>query len=187
MAAERPIIAVVGDGAAPEGSPAWRLAERLGGALVEAGYRVLTGGLGGIMEAASRGAARSPAHEPGSVIGLLPGGDPALANRWVDVPLATGLGHARNQVVAQAAAVVAVGGGAGTLSEMAFAWMHRRLVIAFRVPGWSGRLAGTRLDERVRFASIPDDQVFGVDAPEEAVEILRSRLPEYEEGRREGA
>ena len=186
MGAQRPIIAVVGDGAVPQGSPGYRLAERLGGALVEAGFRVLTGGLGGIMEAASRGAARSPAHEPGSVIGLLPGGDPADANPYVDVPLPTGLGHARNQVVAQAAAVVAIGGGAGTLSEMAFAWMHRRLLIAFRVPGWSGRLAGTRVDERVRFPSIPDDQVFGVDAPEEAVEILRRRLPAYEKARREG-
>jgi hypothetical protein len=65
--------------------------------------------------------------------------------------------------------------------------MHRRLVIAFRVPGWSGRLAGSRIDDRVRFPSIPDDQVFGVDTPEEAVEILRRRLAAYEEARREGA
>ncbi len=73
----------------------------------------------------------------------------------------------------------AIGGGAGTLTELAFAWIHRRLVIAFRVPGWSGRLAGTRIDDRVRFRSIPDDQVFGVDTPEEALAVLSARLPSY--------
>jgi uncharacterized protein (TIGR00725 family) len=183
-AARPPLVAVVGDGALPRGSPLDALAERVGTLLVDAGCRVLTGGLGGIMEAASRGAARSPAHGPGSVLALLPGHDPDDANPHVDVALATGLGHARNSVVAHADAVIAIGGGAGTLSEIAFAWIHRRLVIAFRVPGWSGRLAGTRLDDRARFATIPDDQVFGVDAPEEAVDLLRLRLPRYLEARR---
>src|SRR5512134_550910 len=97
-----PVIAVVGDGTLPQGSPLCALAERLGEALVDAGFRVLTGGLGGIMEAASRGAARSPAHGPGSVIALLPGHEPADANPHVDIALATGLGHARNPVVAHA-------------------------------------------------------------------------------------
>jgi uncharacterized protein (TIGR00725 family) len=181
-----PIIAVVGDGTLPEGSPLHALAERLGEALVGAGFRVLTGGLGGVMAAASRGAARSPAHGPGSVIALLPGHDPADANPHVDVALATGLGHGRNTIVAHAAAVIAIGGGAGTLSELAFAWIHRRLVIAFRVPGWSGRLAGTRIDERIRLPAIADDQVFGVDTPEEAVAMLRARLAAYEAARRGG-
>lgn len=185
MPASPSIVAVIGDGTVAEGSASHLLAERVGEALVDAGFRVLTGGLGGIMEAASRGAARSRAHGPASVIALLPGHDPADANPWVDVALATGLGHARNPIVAHASAVLAIGGGAGTLSELAFAWIHRRLVVAFRVPGWSGRLAGTRIDERVRFPSIPDDQVFGVDTPEEAVEILRLRLPAYEKARRE--
>jgi uncharacterized protein (TIGR00725 family) len=179
-----PIIAVIGDGTLPDISPLGRLAERLGEALVDAGFRVLTGGLGGIMEAASRGAARSRAHGPGSVIALLPGHDPDDANPHVDVAIATGLGHARNPVVAHADAVIAIGGGAGTLSELAFAWIHRRLVIAFRVPGWSGRLAGARVDDRIRFPTIPDDQVFGVDTPEEALEVLRASLDRYRDARR---
>ena len=170
-------MAVIGDGGAAEGSPPWRLAEALGEALVGAGYRVLTGGLGGVMEAASRGARRSPAHGPASVIALLPGHDPAAANPHVDVAIATGLGHLRNALVAHADAVIAIGGGAGTLSELALAWIHDRLVIAFRVPGWSGNLAGTRLDDRVRFAGVGDDQVHGVDSPEEAIAVLRARLP----------
>ncbi len=184
MASHSLIVAVIGDGTIPDSSPPHALAERLGQALVDAGYRVLTGGLGGIMEAASRGAARSSAHRPDSVIALLPGDDPGDANPYVDIALATGLGHARNPIVARADAVIAIGGGAGTLSEIAFAWIHRRLVIAFRVPGWSGKLAGTRVDERVRFPGIPEDQVFGVDTPEEAVAVLRARLERYREARR---
>ncbi len=71
------------------------------------------------MEAASRGASRSAAHAPGAVIGILPGDDPAAANAHVDVAIATGLGHLRNAVVARAQAVVAIGGGATTLSALA--------------------------------------------------------------------
>jgi uncharacterized protein (TIGR00725 family) len=179
----RPLVAVIGDGAVLEGSRGWALAEELGERLVDAGYRLLTGGLGGVMEAASRGARRSGANTPGDVVALLPGNDASAANAHVDVALATGLGHLRNALVAQADAVVAIGGGAGTLSEIAFAWIQRRLVIGYRVDGWSGRLAGTRVDDWVRFPSIPDDQVFEVESAVETVEVLRRRLPEYARAR----
>jgi uncharacterized protein (TIGR00725 family) len=179
-----PMVAVIGDGTALPGSGPWRLAEALGERLVDGGFRVLTGGLGGVMEAASHGATRSAAYVPGVVIGLLPGDDPGAAPAHVDVPIATGLGHLRNVLVAHADAVVAIGGGAGTLSELAFGWIHGALLLAYRVEGWSGRLAGTRVDERVRFPSIPDDRVFAVDGAEEAVALLRERLPEYAEARR---
>lgn len=186
MPARAPIVAVVGDGTAPEGSVAWKLAEALGERLVDAGYRVLTGGLGGVMEAASRGASQSASHGPGSVVGILPGDEAADANPWVDLALATGLGHLRNGIVARADAVVAVGGGAGTLSEMALAWIHGRLVAAYRVEGWSGRLAGAPVDGRVRFPGIPDDRVFEVETAEEVVALLGQRLAEYEAARRGG-
>lgn len=186
MASRLHLIAVIGDGTASEGSRPWRLAEALGQRLVDAGHRILTGGLGGVMEAASRGARRAATYAPGVVIGILPGDDAADANVHVDVSLPTGLGHLRNALVAHADAVVAIGGGAGTLSEIALAWIHRRLLVAYRIDGWSGRLAGTRVDDRGRFASIPDDQVFGVDTAEEAIAVLRRRLPEYAEARRAG-
>ncbi len=186
MASRVYLVAVVGDGIVSEGSRAWRLAEALGQGLVEAGHRVLTGGLGGTMEAASRGARRAASYASGVVIGILPGDEPGDANVHVDLPLATGLGHLRNALIAHADAVVAIGGGAGTLSEIALAWIHRRLLLAYRIDGWSGRLAGARVDDRVRFASIPDDQVFGVDTADEAIGLLRTRLPEYEAARRAG-
>jgi hypothetical protein len=179
MTARRPLVAVIGDGTVGDGSPAWRVAEELGGRVVAAGYRLVTGGYGGVMEAACRGARRSPAYRDGDIIGVLPGHDPAAANSSVDIVLPTGMGNGRNMVVAHADAVIAVGGGAGTLSEIAFAWMYGRLVVGVRIAGWSGRLAGARVDDRVRFPAIPDDQVFGADTAEEATAIVVARLPEY--------
>lgn len=112
----RTAVAVVGSGTA--GAETLELAEDLGAALAQAGYAVVTGGLGGVMEAASRGA-RS---KLGSTIGILPGEDADAANGWVELAIPTGIGEMRDGlVVAAAQAVVAVGGGYGTLIEMATA------------------------------------------------------------------
>ncbi len=177
--ARRSCIAVAGDGTAIVGSPPWSAAEALGEKLVEAGFRIVTGGLGGVMEAACLGARRARAYREGDTIALLPGHLADTANPYADVVLPTGLAHARNALVAHADALVAIGGGAGTLSEIALAWVHRRLIVAFRLPGWSGRLAGAPVDQRPRFAGIADDRVFGVDSAEEAVAVIRQRLDGY--------
>jgi uncharacterized protein (TIGR00725 family) len=114
--AATPYIAVVGSGEAGD-QQAW-LAEEVGAALAEAGAVVVTGGLGGVMEAACRGAK----SRRGRTLGLLPGTDRAAANGWVDIAVTTGLGELRNGLVVRSAdAVVAIGGGSGTLSEIAFA------------------------------------------------------------------
>src|SRR4051794_41645128 len=116
MAAPRAWIAIVGPGSAE--SPELEAAEEAGAAVAEAGAGVVCGGLGGVMEAACRGA-RS---RGGLTLGLLPGLDREAANGWVVVAVPTGLGEARNALVVRAAdAVVAVGGGWGTLSEIALA------------------------------------------------------------------
>lgn len=175
----RPIIAIIGDARVAPSSPEDTFAVGLGRALVDQGWRIQTGGLGGVMEGACRGARSSPRWTDGTILGLLPAFDPDDANPWVDIAIPTGLDHARNLLVAQADAVVAIGGGAGTLSEMAFAWMFYRLVLAWRGSRWSGRLADTRLDERVRYPHVPEDRVYGVDQPEEAVALLERYLPVY--------
>src|ERR1700722_2692932 len=109
-------IAVIGGSEAEDATLA--IAEKIGHALASAGAVTVTGGLGGVMAAACRGA-RSAG---GLTVGLLPGSDPAAANEWVDVIIPTGLGEARNAlVVRSAAAIVAVGGEYGTLSEIALA------------------------------------------------------------------
>jgi uncharacterized protein (TIGR00725 family) len=143
----RPVIAVIGNGNA--GSDAIRASEELGRAIVERGYRLVTGGLGGVMEAASRGAHAATTYREGDVIGILPGADPTSANAWVDVAVPTNMGHARNVLIVNMAdAVVAVGGGAGTLMEMAAAWQLGRIVIGLDIEGWSRNLAGRPIDRQ---------------------------------------
>jgi uncharacterized protein (TIGR00725 family) len=100
--------------------------EALGTALAGLGLTLVCGGRRGVMEAASRGASRAG----GIVVGLLPGDDPAEANPYVTVPITTGIGVARNAVLARAAlCLVAVGGGYGTISEAAFGLQFGKVVI----------------------------------------------------------
>jgi uncharacterized protein (TIGR00725 family) len=110
-------IAVCGPGRdATDGSLA--AAEDAGAAIADAGAVLVCGGLGGVMEAACRGA-RS---RGGETVGLLPGLDREDANGWVRIAIPTGLGEARNALIVRAAdALVAIGGGWGTLSEIALA------------------------------------------------------------------
>jgi hypothetical protein len=97
----------------------------------------------------------------------------------VDVVISTGMGHARNALVANADAVIVVGGGAGTLSEIAFAWTLRRLVIAIDIPGWGIKLAGAPLDKRVRYAELHDDKIYSATDPDEALTLIEVHLPKY--------
>jgi hypothetical protein len=133
-----PWIGVVGPGTATESELA--VAEEVGRRLASAGAVVVCGGLGGVMEAACRGASAAG----GLTVGLLPGDDRGAANPWVSVPLPTGLGEARNVLLVRAAeAVVAVGGGWGTLSEIALALRAGKTVVGLDT--WSpapGRAPG---------------------------------------------
>ena len=179
LAGNRALVAVVGDASATADSVQWKAAFDVGKLLIDGGYRVLTGGLGGVMEAASRGARASTSWRSGDIVGVLPGSDRTAANPFVDVVLCAGLDHGRNVIVGQAQALIAIGGGAGTLTEIAFAWIYRRLVIGVRCGGWSERLADQRVDDRVRYPNIPDDCVYGARDSAEAVAILDSRLDAY--------
>ena len=101
-------------------------AEDVGARLADAGFAIVTGGLGGVMEAASRGAK----SRRGITVGVLPGTDAGEANGWVDLALPTGLGELRNGLVVRCAdAVIAVGGEFGTLSEIALALKAGKLVV----------------------------------------------------------
>jgi uncharacterized protein (TIGR00725 family) len=174
-----PIIAVIGDSQVDRRSNCDIFAEKLGRLIIDNNWRLMTGGMGGIMESAARGARTSPKWNPGTIIGILPGYDPDAANPYIDISIPTGLDHGRNLLVSQADAVVAVGGGAGTLIEMALAWLYFRLVIAFRGTGWAGQLADKKVDQRSRYPKISNDRVFGVDTPEEAISTLLEYLPYY--------
>jgi uncharacterized protein (TIGR00725 family) len=175
----RALIAVIGDGS-PTGMTQEKilLSEKLGKALISNGYRIICGGLGGVMDAVARGARKSPDYRDGDIVGILPGFDPEDAADSIDIAIPTGLQYARNVVVANADAVIAIGGGAGTLSEIALAWSMNRLVIAYRVDGWSGELADRVLDKRPRYPDIPEDRIYGVSDEIEVLSILE-RLEKY--------
>jgi len=176
----RACIAVVGDARLDPAHPRSALAEELGRGLVDAGFRVVTGGMGGAMLAAHRGVRSSGAWFEGAGIGILPGSDANQANEYVDIAIPTGLDHARNAIVAQSAALVAVGGGAGTLSEIALAWSFGRLVIGMRCGGASELMADRRIDERDRYPDMPHDRVFGAVTADDAIGLLRLLLGKYE-------
>ena len=124
MAATTPYVAVVGAGDADAEEEA--VALDVGRALARGGAVLVCGGLGGVMAAACRGASEAG----GVTVGLLPGPDRTAANPWVSVAIATGMGELRNGLVVRAAdGVIAVGGGFGTLSEIALALKLGRPVV----------------------------------------------------------
>jgi uncharacterized protein (TIGR00725 family) len=146
VAVRPPHVAVIGEGE-PSGPDAHRMlewAEEIGQLLARAGATVVTGGLGGVMRAASRGAAGAG----GLTIGILPGSNASEANDYVRQAIPTGLGVMRNLVVVTAAdAVLAVGGRHGTLSEIGLALRMGRHVVT--LSSWrlesDHRLGGPRV------------------------------------------
>jgi len=122
-------VAVIGSGRVELDSELGRLAEEVGRRLAEAGAAVVCGGLGGVMEAAARGATRVG----GEAIGIVPSTAVGDANPHCTHVVATGIGHGRNlAVVSSGEAVIAVGGEWGTLSEIGFARAIGRTVVALR-------------------------------------------------------
>jgi uncharacterized protein (TIGR00725 family) len=158
---DRVHVAVSGGGEA--GETACRLAEDVGRELARRGAVVVTGGLGGAMEAACRGAKA----EGGTTLGILPSHDRADANEWVDVAVPTGLGEARNTLVVRAAdAVIAVAGEFGTLSEIALALRLGTPVVGLRT--WELSQDGQPV-EAIVVASTP------ADAAQRAVALATAR------------
>jgi uncharacterized protein (TIGR00725 family) len=126
----RRVVAVVDPGR-PDDPAVLVAARQIGADLARSGCTVVTGGLGGVMEAASQGAREAG----GFVVGILPGEDASAANEFVDLAVPTGMGEGRNLLVVRMAdVVVAVGGSWGTLAEVALA--RRRGTPVVSVSGW---------------------------------------------------
>jgi uncharacterized protein (TIGR00725 family) len=130
-----PHIGVIGEGSCSR--PTAALARRVGAAVARAGAVLFCGGRGGVMAAAARGAGEAG----GVVVGILPGFQRGDANRWVTIPVVTGMDQARNVILVRSCdAVIAVGGRYGTLSEIAIALKIGRPVIGLGT--WRLRLPG---------------------------------------------
>lgn len=167
------IIAVIGDSScSPEEA---KLAETVGELLAQRGVTVICGGLGGVMEAVCRGAK----SKGGLTVGILPGQDSSMANPWVDIPVVTGIGEARNvAVVKSAQAVIAIGGSYGTLSEIAYALKSRIPVIGLNT--WSLSRNGQEDDSIIRVQSAAEavDKAISLALTQAIVDGIRSKLGE---------
>jgi uncharacterized protein (TIGR00725 family) len=146
------LIAVIGSGECSAEVAA--AAEAVGREVALRGATVVCGGYGGVMEAACRGAREAGGH----TIGILGGRDPSEANPYVEFSIATGIGHARNTIVAlSGAAVIAIDGAFGTLSEIAFALIYGTPVIGLGTWQFSHNGKG-------------DTEIIRADSPLDAVE-----------------
>jgi uncharacterized protein (TIGR00725 family) len=152
-------IAVVGGGKCTPAEA--EIAENVGRELAKRGAILICGGLGGIMEAACKGAS----SEGGTTIGILPSDKADTANPYVKIPIATGMGEARNLIIVRTAqSIIAVSGEYGTLSEIAFALKNNKPVVGLNT--WSLRKNGEDVP-----AIIPADNA--TDAVDKALELAQ--------------
>ncbi len=136
----------------------------VGKLLAKNNYAISCGGLSGVMEAACRGAK----EEKGLTIGIIPYKEKSAANKYVDIAIPVPFSQARNIIVVLSGdACVAIGGKAGTLTEIALAWIYGKPIVALSsVEGWSSKLANLKIDDR------RSDVIHGVETPQEIIEKL---------------
>jgi uncharacterized protein (TIGR00725 family) len=125
----------------------------VGAEIARRGTILLNGGLGGMMEAAAEGAK----SKQGVTVGILPGDKASAANPFIDIALPTGLGPVRNALIVRACdAVIAIGGGYGTLSEIAFALRLGVPVVGLQT--WS-MVRNGKVDQGIHVAETPEEAV----------------------------
>jgi len=141
----KPVIAVVGGGECT--GEIEKIAEAVGEEIAESGAILICGGKGGVMEASCRGAKQ----KGGVTIGILPSMNDRDANPYIDIPIVTGIGYARNMIIALTADVlIAVSGKYGTLTEIAYGLHFNKPVIALQ--SWD-------FDEKIIKAATPKEAV----------------------------
>jgi uncharacterized protein (TIGR00725 family) len=138
-----------------------KIAYETGSEIAKTGHVLVTGGLGGVMEAASHGARDSN----GLTVGIIPQSDASMANEYCDVVIPTGMGLTRDFLTALSAdGIIIIGGGSGTLSEICAAYMNKKPMVAIRnMGGVNAQFIDNYLDHRQNI------KIIGVDTPKEAV------------------
>jgi len=140
----------------------------VGRLLAQNKFIIACGGLSGVMEAVCRGAK----EENGLTIGIIPHVEKSMANKYIDIVIPCPFSQARNIVVVLCGdACLAISGKAGTLSEICFAWIYQKPILALTsVKGWSSKIANQKLDDRRL------DMVYGVETPLEAIMKIKELL-----------
>lgn len=155
-------IVIIGDS---EETPFYNECYSIGKFIAEKGHILISGGRGGVMAATSKGAFEAG----GTVVGILPGENPDHANNYCTIVIPTGIGFARNSInVLSGDIIIAIGGRAGTLSEIAYAWNYNKIIILCTFAGgWSSRLSETPIDDR------SGPQVYTAHSEHEVCEIIK--------------
>lgn len=167
------IIGSAGPEEYPQGSKSkqkiYKGAEKIGELVAKSGAVLVTGGKGGVMEVACRGAKR----QGGITVGVVKGKTRRTANQFVDVEVVSGMEGCGEEtmLILMCDGVIALGGGAGTLQELAIAYRNEKPVVVLKnLPGWSNRLADSYLDERKK------TKIIAAESPEEALKILINKI-----------
>jgi uncharacterized protein (TIGR00725 family) len=150
-------IGIIGPNTSLCGDALYSFGVELGMTIAAPDRVIVCGGRGGFMEAVCKGVKQSPATFAGQTIGILPEDNDENANPFVDIAIPTGIGLARNLIIINTAdIIIAAGGGAGTLSELAFAWQRYKKVLCITsFGGWAASLAGDDIDARASGLLIP--------------------------------
>ncbi len=170
MSGREILIGVIGSSSASE--IAKKVAFEVGKEIIRSGFTLVCGGLGGVMEAASRGAYEESGGDTRRIIGILPGTEKNDANPYIGIAIATGIGYARNMIIACSSdAVIAIEGGSGTLSEISMAWQYKKPIVVMEdAGGISATLVGKQLDNR------RDYRIKGAKSAGQALEIIKNEL-----------
>jgi len=145
-----------------------KMAYETGKEIAKSGAVLITGGLGGVMKAASHGA-----HDAGGLaVGIIPQNDASFANQYCDIIIPTGMGHTRDFLTALSAdGVIVIGGGSGTLTEICASYVHKKPIAALKnSAGVAGKYADQYLDHRNYV------KIVGVDSPKEAVKYILEQI-----------
>ena len=145
-----------------------KIAYETGMEIAKSGAVLITGGLDGVMKAASHGAKDGG----GLTVGIIPQNDASFANEYCDVVIPTGMGLARDFLTALSGdGVIIIGGGSGTLSETCAAYMHKKPIVAIKTSGGvAEKYADQYLDHRQNV------MIIGVNTPKEAVRVILEKI-----------
>ena len=145
-----------------------KLAYDVGSEVAKSDSVLMSGGLGGVMRAACRGAQESG----GTTVGIIPQDDSSHANEFCDIVIPSGMGLTRDFLNALSAdGVIVVGGGSGTLSEICAAYMHKKPIVTLKNSGGiASKYADTYLDHRQNV------KIIGVETPQQAIKYILENI-----------
>lgn len=177
MEENKPYIGIIGPNENNCTREIYQFGVKLGKLLSEREINLVTGGKLGIMEAVLKGVKNGTSENKPITIGIIQDEAKSKGNAYCDIIIPTGMGTARNKVLVNTSdIIIAIAGGAGTLSEIAFAWQMNKPIIAYTgFDGWAKQLAGTKIDHLSKYP------LYSAESISEIMELLDSLIEKIPE------